>query len=53
MKDKDVRLVVITGLKLKEEFRAACDGRNMSHEVIKLMKQYIKDSKIKNNKSEE
>lgn len=41
------RLVVITGDQLKEEFRIACDGRNMSHEIIKMMKEYIKNANKK------
>lgn len=45
MSNKNARLVVITGDELKNEFRIACDGRNMSHEIIKLMKQYIADKK--------
>jgi len=41
------RLVVITGDQLKEEFRVACDGRNMSHEIIKMMKKYIENANKK------
>lgn len=41
MSNKNARLVVITGDKLKNEFRIACDGRGMSHEIIKMMKNYI------------
>lgn len=47
MRNKNARLVVITGDELKEQFRIACDGRNMSHEIIKLMKQYIEDKNKK------
>lgn len=45
MSNKNARLVVITGDELKEQFRTACDGRNMSHEVIKMIKKYIEEAK--------
>lgn len=47
MSKNKARLVVITGDELKEEFRIACDGRNMSHEIIKMMKQYIENANKK------
>lgn len=47
MSKNKARLVVITGDELKEEFRTACDGRNMSHEIIKMIKKYIEKAKEK------
>lgn len=43
MKDNEGRIVVIAGEELKESFRKACDGRTMSHVLIKLMNDFIKN----------
>lgn len=47
MNNKNARLVVITGDDLKNEFKIACDGRNMSHVIISLMKDYIEQKNKK------
>jgi len=41
VKKQDDRIVVIAGAELKQKFKEACDGRTMSHVLIKFMNEYV------------
>ena len=43
MKNDTIRLLISP--ELKEAFVKACDGRTMTHVIIKLIEKYVEDSK--------